>query len=139
MQVDVDTGEVFVPVRVRPRVQVFFNEPSLTRQEFKDECDLGLILKRFALTPEGVSALKNAHGFAEGCKFEDVSAVGDYHTAQGLYIAAMAKFDALPAIVRQRFNTPAEFFDFASNPANVDEMRKFGLAKPVEPVGVPKA
>ena len=35
-------------MKKRERVQIFFDEPSLTRQEFKDECDLGLILKRFS-------------------------------------------------------------------------------------------
>lgn len=115
----------------RKRVQVFFNEPSLTRQEFKDECDLGLTIKRFAKTPEGRSVLAKAQGFAEGARFDDVSAVPDFRAARDAVNAANASFMALPAVVRKRFdNDAAEFLDFATNPNNLDEMRKMGLAKP---------
>lgn len=116
----------------RVRVQKFFTKPSLTRQEFKEECDLGLILKRFSRTPEGRSALANAQGFAEGCRFDDVSAVPDFRAARDAVIAANGKFMALPAIVRRRFdNDPALFLDFMSNPSNLDEARRLGLAKPL--------
>ena len=87
----------------RERVQIFFNDESLTRQEFKDECDLDLMLKRFKRTPEGRAALANA------------------------------SFMALPAIVRRRFdNDSAQFLDFILNPANIEEARSLGLAKPKE-------
>lgn len=117
----------------RERVQVVFTLPSKTRQEFKDECDLNLTMKRFARTPEGAAALQNATGFAQGLRFEDVSAVPDFRTARDCVIAAESKFMALPAIIRKRFdNDAAAFLDFASNPDNLDEMRSMGLAKPLE-------
>lgn len=128
MTVNVDTGELVS----RPRVQKFFTKPGLTRQEFKQDCDLGLIIKRFQRTPEGRAALANASGFAEGCRFGDVSAVPDFRAARDAVIAAQAKFMALPAIVRRRFgNDPAEFLDFMQNPANADEALSLGLIKPV--------
>jgi len=121
-------GEV---VKQRPRVKYVNNEPSLTRQEFKDECDLGILLQRFCKTPEGRAALQAASGFAEGCRFEDVSMVPDFRAARDLINAASEKFGALPAIVRRRFgNDPAEFLDFMQNPANLDEARTLGLCKP---------
>lgn len=121
-------GEV---VKQRPRVKTVFSGPSLTRQEFKDECDLALTLKRFGRTPEGQAALRNAQGFAEGCRFGDVSAVPDFRAARDAVNAANAKFMALPAIVRRRFdNDPAAFLDFMSNPDNLDEARSLGLCKP---------
>lgn len=134
-----ESGEV---VRQRPRVKYVNDSPSLTRQEFKEECDLGLILKRFSKTPQGRAALANASGFAEGTRFDDVSMVPDFRAARDAVNAANAKFMALPAIVRRRFdNDPAAFLDFCQNPANLDEARVLGLAKPapVEPLGVPKA
>ena len=117
----------------RERVKLFFNKPSLTRQEFKAECDLGLLLKRFGRTPEGQQVLKNARGFAEGLRFDDVSCVPDFRAARDAVNAASASFMALPAIVRRRFNNDAaEFLDFVQNPANLDEARALGLCKPLE-------
>jgi len=126
----------------RPRVQKFFNKPSLTRQEFKQDCDLGLLLKRFGRTPEGKRALESAYGFAQNLRFEDVSAVPDFRTARDAVNAANERFMALPALLRRRFNNdPAEFLDFALNPSNLDEMRALGLAKPLaqEPERVAEA
>lgn len=122
----------------RKRVQKFFNQPSRTKQEFKDECDLGLIIKKFGKTPEGRKALENASGYALDARFEDVSAVPDFRTARDLVNAANEKFMALPAILRRRFeNDAAQFLDFVQNPENLEEMRTLGLAKPapVPPVG----
>ena len=34
----------------RKRVQIFFKEPTLTKQSFKDECDINKIIKRFSET-----------------------------------------------------------------------------------------
>lgn len=119
------------------RVQKFFVKPSLTRQEFKRECDLELTIKKFAKTPEGQLALRNAQGFASGVRFDDVSAVPDFRAARDAVIAAEASFEALPSIVRKRFdNDPAVFLDFATNPKNLDELRSMGLAraKPPEPL-----
>lgn len=117
------------------RVQKFFNKPSLTRQEFKEECDLSLLLKRFARTPEGLAALQNAQGFVANARFEDVSNIPDYRTALDQVNLANESFMSLPAVVRRRFdNDPANFLDFVSNPANLDECRALGLAKPKEVV-----
>ena len=117
---------------VRPRVQKFFNKPSKTRQEFKAECDLGLILKRFAKDPEGLRALLSVQESVPQ-RFEDVTAIPDYRTALDAVNSANAKFMALPAIVRRRFdNDAAQFLDFCQNPANLDELRKLGLAKPAQ-------
>lgn len=121
---------------VRPRVQKFFPEPSLTRQEFKDECDLELILKRFGSTEAGMAAIQNAVDLSN-LRFDDVSAVPDFRAARDQIMQAEAKFMALPAQVRARFdNDAALFLDFATDPKNLDEMRAMGLAnpKPVEPV-----
>lgn len=127
-----DLFEVEAPVRSRPRVQIFFDDcPSLTRQEFKDECDLGKILERFRRTPEGEEAFRSASGFAEECRFDDVSCVPDFRASRDTIIAAEAKFMALPPMVRRRFdNDAAAFLDFVQDPKNLDEARALGLCKP---------
>ena len=82
--------------------------------------------------------MRNAQGFVEGLQFGDVSAVPEYRQYRDIVNAANAKFMALPAIVRRRFdNDPAEFLDFMQNPANRDEGIKLGLIK--EPVKVADA
>lgn len=118
---------------IRPRVKKIFTKPSLTRQEFKEECDLAITLKKFGKTVEGQRALRNAQGFAEGLKFGDVSSVPDFRAARDAVNAANASFMALPPLVRRRFeNDPAQFLDFMSNPANQDEARALGLCKPAQ-------
>lgn len=121
-------------VEVRPngskRVKMFCDDPSLTRQEFKDDCDLAKIVKRFAATPEGRDALARAQGFVDS-RFEDVSNVPDYQTSLEYIKRADEAFMQLPGEVRRRFNhNPAEFLNFVDNPKNLDELRSMGLAKP---------
>lgn len=111
----------------RKRVQKFFTLPSKTKQEFKDDCDLGKIIKRFSKNPEGLQALLNA---SPG-RFEDVSNIPDYRTYRDILNRAEASFMALPAIVRKRFgNDAASFVDFCKDPKNLGELRTLGLARP---------
>lgn len=115
------------------RVQIFFEGPSLTRQEFKDETDLGKIIARFAKTAEGAQALKNAQGHLLESRFDDVTSIPDFRMHRDMINRAEASFMALPAIVRRRFNNDsAEFLDFAADPGNLEELRILGLAKPAQ-------
>lgn len=118
-------------MKERKRVQKFFEKPSRTKQCFKEQCDLGKTLKRFARTEDGRLAISELQGFTADMRFEDVSAVPDFRSARDIVNAAEAKFMALPAIVRRRFdNDAAQFLDFATNPENLSELRSMGLAKP---------
>jgi len=113
----------------RPRVQKVFKKPSLTRQEFREQCDLGKTIERFRKTPEGRLALAKAQGVVGG-QFLDVSGVPDYRTALDNVSRANEAFMRLPALVRRRFgNDPALFLDFCSDPRNSDELIKLGLAE----------
>lgn len=124
-------GNIMDILKDRPRVPAKVGGPSLTRQEFKDECDLGRIMRRFAKTPDGARALQNAQGFAEGAQFGDVSSMHSFQEAMNTINAAKASFNALPSSLRRRFNNdPVYFLDFVQDPANLDECRKLGLAKP---------
>lgn len=107
-------------------VKVFAN-PSRTKQSFRDECDINMIMKRFKKNM-GVEYLSRFQGYVDG-QFGDFSGVVDYRSAIEQVSQARGVFDALPAKVRSRFsNDPAEFLDFCQNPANVDEMVELGLA-----------
>lgn len=98
------------------------------RQEFKDECDINVLLRRFNVTGQ----------FPEGVRmptYGDFESVNDFHSAANAIAAARESFDVLPAEVRRRFNNdPGDFVDFCSDSKNRDEAVRLGLVPPaVEP------
>lgn len=100
---------------------LFCKDASLTKQSFKDECDINTIVRNFGLTgelPDDVRAPS----------YGDYTDVCDYHTALNAIALANEAFDRMPATVRARFNNdPGAFVDFCSSADNIDEMRKMGL------------
>lgn len=110
----------------RKRVQLTCEGPGRTVQSAKDETDVNLIMKRFTAT--GVLP----QGTFKSPMFGDVSGV-DFRAMMDVVAQANVAFAALPAEVRRRFgHDPKEFVDFCTDPQNVDEMIKMGLAAPVE-------
>lgn len=118
----------------RRRVAFVCTGKSRTRQEFKEECDINTIVKRFGVTghvPVTLRAPLNA----------DFTDAMDFRQAMDAMIQARESFDELPARVRARFhNDPSEFVDFCSEQdaegkfANAAEMEKLGLVvKPQAP------
>lgn len=97
---------------------------TMTKQSFKEECDINTIVRRFGLTGEmPVNVRMPSYG--------DFTGVWDYRSAMDALIQARDSFEAMPAEVRRRFNDdPAEFVDFCSNKDNLDEARKLGLVVP---------
>lgn len=116
--------------RKGPRVQVYFKNPSLVKKEFHAETEISNILKKFRKV-HGVEYFEVVGpGQSFGGSYFDSSDVVDYRTAFEQVERANARFDALPAILRQRFdNDPAKFLDYASDSKNLDEMIKLGIAK----------
>lgn len=113
------------PVRsFRPRSRGRFftanNEPSITRQEFADECDINSILRKFQIT----GAINHFAKYAP--EYGDFTAC-DYQEAQNLIIRARQMFDALPSSIRALCSTPAGFLDFVNDPANSEKMAELGL------------
>lgn len=105
--------------------------PSMTRQEFADDCDINSIMSRYEAT-----GIMNTPFAKEGLHYADYSNVPDLMTAMSVLSDAQDAFMTLPASVRRQFdNDPVEFVAFASDSANLDQMRLWGLAppKPVEP------
>lgn len=107
-------------------------DESRTQQSQTAESDINEIVRRFGLTGELPSV-------AVPPTYEDFSNVGDFFEAQELILRAQASFNGLSAEVRARFsNNPGEFVEFCEDPANLDEMRKLGLAVPqADPSPVP--
>lgn len=96
--------------------------PSLTRQEFKDDCDINRIMAQFQRTGALAHFSKYAPMYGEftAC---------DYQEAQNLLKRARDMFDALPSTIRKEVATPEGFLDFVQNPANADKMAELGLTR----------
>ena len=96
---------------------------SLTKQSFKDECDINNLVSRWQQSGSVGSSFNSNSGM-----FADVSEVPDYHTALNIVLSAQKAFSDLPSPVRDRFkNDPGEFLSFFSDPANHDEAVSLGL------------
>jgi hypothetical protein len=109
-------------------VLYFPPEEGRTRQEFAEDADINVLMARFEKTgqlPSNIGA--NAPAYL------DVSEVPDLATALAVVEEAKRAFLALPARARAEFdNDPVAFMAFAQDPANLDQMRTWGLAPPAE-------
>lgn len=107
------------------------DSPSRAQQHFRDECDINVLVQRFART--GVPEAPEVPSYAE---FDDVF---DFQSAQNVLVDAQRAFMALPSKIRTRFNnSPHEFLQFFHDPENRDESIRLGLRNappaPIEPV-----
>ncbi len=103
---------------------------SRTKQSFKDETDINLIMARHKAS--GVIDHLNTHQGDYG----NFIGYQDYHTSLNQILEAEDAFLTIPAKTRSIFdNDPGKFLAFVQNPDNLDEMIELGLAppKPVKP------
>lgn len=99
--------------------------PSLTRQEFAEECDINVLMARFESTGVGPQTVTGEP------RYLDLTDVPDLQHAMHVMIEADNAFMTLPAKVRKEFdNDPVKFVEFASDPENLPQMRDWGLAPP---------
>lgn len=113
-------------------VTVFNTEgPSLTRQEFAEECDINTLMARY----EGHVIGGPGNMSAQQPMYADFTQVPTNLLEYMLFMdEAERSFMSLPAQVRREFdNSPHMFVDFASDPENLGQMRTWGLAPPAPP------
>lgn len=128
-------GEEMSSAYVKREEDFGFNTegPSLTRQEFADECDVNALMARYEKTGQMIPS--RAVGPPQ---YLDLTDVPDLHAAMNIMRDAEAAFMRLPAVVRREFeNDVTQFVEFAEDPENLDQMREWGLAKPAEPTPAP--
>lgn len=113
--------------------------PSLTKQSFRDQCDINNILKQYKVTGQIQHISANA---ARGV-YDDLPSDLDFQDALNLVLEAEKSFATLPSRVRARFsNDPQEFLAFSADPANAGELVELGLAQrrpDPEPEQIPPA
>lgn len=109
------------------------SEPSLTVQSQAEEADINTIVRNFGLTGRLPTNVRVP-------TYADFENAGDFFEAQLALKSAEDSFMSMPAHVRAEFqNSPQQFLEFceALTPegtlANLDEMRKLGLAVPLPP------
>lgn len=108
------------------------NDPSRTIQSGKDDADINVIVRRFGVTGQLPPVLRMP-------SYGDFMGVNDFQSAMNVVRASEEAFMELPSAVRAKFgNSPQAFLDFASNPDNIDELRKMGLANPKKDDTLPK-
>jgi phage internal scaffolding protein len=96
-------------------------EPSRTKQSFRDECDINLVMKR----ANGVDLSKAT----TPPQFGDFASAPDFMEAQNVIVRAREHFESLPSAVRERFgNDPAKLLAFIGDKNNKDEVIRLGLA-----------
>ena len=112
----------------RPHPRVYTNQsdmPSMTKQSFKDECNINKIMAKFQKTGAIEHYAKHAPTYGDATPIQLMD-------AQQIIINAQTMFDDLPATIRKKFdNDPAKFLEFVQDEANSEEMIELGLrAKP---------
>ncbi|AXH73752.1 MAG: internal scaffolding protein [Microviridae sp.] len=100
-------------------------ESPHTKQEFKDEADINILMSRYMST----GALPNLNERAP----QYLDATGyDFAAAMDYIAEAKSLFAELPASIRTQFdNNPAAFLDFCSKEKNRPELAEMGLLKPI--------
>ena len=106
---------------VGERLRTVFSGPSLTKQSFKDECDINNIMKRF----EKTGAIEHLAKF--GPQYADVSPM-DFKEAMDIVALGNTMWEELPISVKQRCGSPEGFLEFVNDPANAEELIELGLA-----------
>lgn len=109
---------------------LYNTEPSMTRQEFAEECDINSLMKRYE--GHGTSINHLLASSAQGGSYIDFADLPqDLMGYMQFMQAADAAFMSLPAVVRREFdNNPVAFVEFASDPQNIEQMRAWDLAPP---------
>lgn len=116
------------------RVQIFFEEKSLTEQSHKKKCDINNIMAKYRQT--GILPVSTKSPL-----YGDFTSSEDFHTACNMVIKAREDFEQLPSAIRKRFdNDPGKLVEFLHDPTNVNEAIELGImekigdseAKPVE-------
>ena len=107
----------------KKRVKTINQGESMTKQSFKAECDINLIIKKHDSTGllTHVRNMEPSYGEVSG---------DDFRESMEKVLNAERAFGELPSAIRKEFqNDPALFLDFVHDPENQDRMVEMGLAE----------
>lgn len=84
------------------------NKPSMTQQQFKNECDINHIIKRYNKDPQLWATLINNAKDINSPSFADFTDVGDFRHAMDKVSQIGEFFASIPSEVRARYNQNPE-------------------------------
>lgn len=106
-------------------VQALNDEPSMTKQSFKDECDINNILSQFKMT--GIIS----HINEQQPMFTDLPSDFDYQSSLHTIMQAEESFAALPSMVRDYFsNDPQQFLAAFGSEDGRAKLTEWGIITP---------
>lgn len=117
----------------KPRIAIdFSNEESLTKQSFKDECDINNIMSKYQRT--GMMTFVNDHSPL----FGDIPSA-DFKESMDIVLEAQEMFSELPSKARKYFdNDPEAFLKAVESPDFYEKLYELGLTKsPYQPQNTP--
>lgn len=119
--------------RARAATRIRDFGPSKTQQQYKDEVDLNVMVKRFGITDGAIPLPQYDPRY-----YGDFTDATDFKDSLDRIRDAEARFAALPAEIRKRFdNDPVALYYWVSDPKNADQAVELGLLKRTPPVSPP--
>lgn len=105
---------------------------SMTQQHFQEETEINNILR----SHDRNGVIQHIH--KGNAIYADFSNITDLSDALHQIKEAQSEFLNIPSKIREKFqNDAGQFFKFASDPNNLDELRNMGLANPEQSVAMP--
>jgi phage internal scaffolding protein len=105
---------------------------SMTQQHFQEESEINNILR----SHDRNGIIEHIH--RGNAIYADFSEITDFSDALHQIKEAQQEFLNIPSEIREKFqNDAGQFFKFATNPDNISELRKMGLANPEPSVAMP--
>lgn len=103
------------------------SKPGLTKQEFKNDCDIHTLFDRFARGEiQDIST--------DISKYYDTTQITDFQTASNIVAQGRETLEKLPSQIRDALrNNPDNLKAFMADPKNYELLRKHGLANEVKP------
>lgn len=106
------------------KVRLHFAPVGRTKQSFKDECDINIIMRRY----EQTGVLDHVSGREP--QYLDATAV-EFQSAMEIIAAARSQFQSLPAKLRSFFdNDPARFVEFMESDPDREDLAELGVLTP---------
>lgn len=100
-------------------------EVMMTKQEFKDECDIENILKQFSKT--GIIE----HITKQEAQWLELPDAMDYQQSLETMRQAQEAFESLPSVVREKYdNNPERFLEALHDPSQKDYLTEVGIFAP---------
>ena len=90
------------------------------KQEFKDDCDINVIMRRMAKTGSVPVHVRQGQYIEQGPT--------DLHQAMNIVANAKSMFQEVPSEIRREFDhDPVKFLEFVNNPDNAERAAELGI------------